>query len=764
MSRKSLFSPIWAALACLGVLLTGCSKEEEPAPQQAVNTPRGTAASSSGQSVAERTAAEVARELAKQNGGTAAGEVDPEADYPAELADWSDDDYRNARKINHSRLKIAVKERADKTEDSSADAKFWLELLEIKPASQGRDPDFSDNTDPGAALAANEEQGLGAGKNDGDGGQLSTANDAPIQQRVAVGDAGPSGGATNTPATNNDPPVDESKMGKGSAQEIVKALTDASAANTTEESVEALSAVLAGKLNNGTPDDVMVGFVLEEIKDSKREDQQQLMFEALLMPGKLRESEEDGKLTALQLQGKVFELLKGAKLSAMKKTLAEQIGDAEPSEAANTILDFLLEDDFDNLEAQVILYQNGEVTDEARNAELRDLLASYSKSAFDRLMGLTSAPAAAEGGASNNGGGGNGSGRGVGGSDGGDGAGSSQTITVPGDDEPLGGAGTRGAGGNRGAGNAPRRNNPGIRAIALTDDQVKTVAESLWTEEFEAAILDELNRGRTLEGAGDTMNIAGVMPMHAIRRKLAAMVKDNWQDGAQALADRGMFTNIMHEPGMLLVSKSAPTDIPKNFNPSGPAPTGGSRLESFEENKKKYEWFSSIYEQVDTMMKLYGSSPGTKDSLTGIQPPVPLYAGSNVTGAFEADWPEEISRKAGDAQIDMLKVQYIRAESDRPINHISGHYSLKLRGEQSYPLVNNGVWLNKTETDLEKGITRSTDIFIRPGTSGGGGGAGGSGGAGRGVGGGEGIGGVGGGQQNGATVEILVVETPAIVE
>lgn len=745
MLRRSHVRSSWAVMACLGMALGGCNKEEEAPVQQPVNTPRP-----------------VQNSGANLNGGNAIGsnansspeKVDPEAGYPAELAEWTDEDYRKARKINHSRLTFAIEEREKKSRDSAEDAKFWLELLEIKPLTQGREPDFTKKQeDPGASLVAdnsNKQKGRGSTDNDEDLSGLP---------RVASMSSGGGGDASKT--TGNANPTDEEKvdpalLGKGSAQEIVKALVDATLANKTSESLETLKALLSAKLANGTPDPAMVKFTMDGMQSSKRTDLDDLFMMVLLQPGELRPDDkpEDivNPMSALDLQKEGFARLEGKDLAELKSTLARRIGDAKPDAAADPILTMLLEDKIENVPAQVVLYQSGEIKDQAKRDELRDLLASYSKSAFDRLMGLTEAPAAEGTGNTNQAGGGRG-----GSSD----SGSNVSAPPPPPDEGTGpiGGGAGVPGGGRGGANRTR-NNPGLRKIDLTDEQVTLVVNAMWTKEFEDTVLQQLDTAGNLDDAGDLMNLVGVLPMQTLRRRVASMIDKNWEDGVDALAERGIFTTIMHDPGMLLATKVVPTDrIPKNFDPTK-VPSNPSQRTSFDENKKKYDWAGSTYEQVEMLMKLFAAAPGAKSALGGIKPPVQLYRGSesNVKVAFEAIWPDDIRKKSGDAQIDPLTVRYLRIESAEMLNAVKGHYNNKLRGT-SLPLVNNGVWYSQSKTDAESGTTTSVDIFIKQGGGGGGGGGGGLPNTG-----GIGAGGGGGAQNQNVVVEILVIETPAIAD
>ncbi len=773
MSQKTLSLKACALLACLGLVMSGCNKDEETEPEFAPVNVANTPSPNPNQN----------RPIGgggNQNNAAANNdtpeEVDPEAGFPTDLAEWTDDDFRKAREINHSRLAYAVMERAGNTEDDEDAAKFWLALLEIEPPSQGRAPNFAEMTDPGAPDAEGGNQNANIDPNSQG---IADASDPLGMNRMAVGDSGGGGGSGGgAPGTNNSG-ADDASMGDGSAQEIVKTLIDAAIQNTTSASLATLTAVLSGAIANGTPDDVMVGLALDGLKESKQEAHQALMLQALLKPGELRDEDDEDGMSALDLQQAVFDKMEGAELSRLKMTLAEGIADATPEAAADAIVEHLLDDDFDNFEAQVVLFQSGAVTDDDLRAELRDLLASYSKSAFDLLMGLTEAAEPVEDDSDDN----NNSGRG-GPRNGGEGGGNVQSISVG--DEPIGGA-------NRNARNNANnsRSNPGVRSIPLTDEQAATIAGAMWTKKFEETVLNDLSDAGSLEDAGDDVNLAGVLPMHAVRRKMAEMVENNWQRGPQSLADRGLFTTIFHEPGTLMVSKSAETNFPRNFNPGGEAPANPRAQERFEENKLKYDWFTQIYNQVEAMKKMYAEAPEVRSNFGNGKPPVRLHRGAENKEelVFEANWPEDIARKASAAELDPLRVQYARIHTTDVLNLVNVHYTQTLRGGQSYPLQNGGVWVTKVETDTEKGVTRSIDIFVQPGDSleevnnnSGAGQGGGSSAPGRKTASSEGgsgctdaVGGIGGGgspgrgnrpanARIGVVVEMLVVETPAIAD
>ncbi|MDA7978596.1 MAG: hypothetical protein MPJ50_07480 [Pirellulales bacterium] len=816
MSRRTLCLASWSTMACLSFALTGCSNDEPEPAQQPVNVAR---------SQPQRRPNILTNKDADKPAETTPEVIDPEAGYPAELAEWSDDDFRKAREINHSRLVMAINERADGSEDDADDAKFWMELLAIEPPSQGRAPAFANQSDPRGPSAGGRSSissGDVRGQRDtmgdglGDFGEQSggvARGDGIAQGDMDLGDMDrgdmdlddmdrgggelmePGRGPGRTGSRGES--TAESTMGKGSAQEIVKTLIDVSINNSTDLSLETLTGVMSGKVSNGTADGVMVGFVLDSLQESSRDEHQQLILEALLQPGKFRNgSGDDDSVTALDLQKEAFAKLEGAKLSALKNTLAERVGDANPANAAQPIIEYLLKDDFDNLEAQVTLYQSGAITNKDLRAELRDLLASYSKSAFNRLMGLTAAPVMEnatnsgagqgnndadlrgdvrggfggdfDGGDVRGGFGGDFDGGDVRGGFGGDVRGGFDGGEMGEGGRPIGGRGT----GNN-TNNTPRRGNLGLRAIPLSDQQVQDVAGLLWTKEFEATVLAELETANSMEDVGDGLKLAGVLPMHAVRRRLAKMVEDNWQNGVENLAQLGIFSGILHDPGMLLVSKTAPTNFPLRFNPNRTPPGASSLRAKWDENKLKFDWFTEIYNQVETQTQLYRDAPGFSNSLGSSVSHVRLHRGADkdVEAVFESSWPDDVSRQTGGAELDPLKVQYIRIRTLEPIARVRGHYANALRKGQNYPLAQpGGAWLTHTETDLEKGVSRSIDVFVKPGGSVGGGRNVGSGDFGGGDFGGDFGGGRGGGRRGpgrgqvggGVIVEILVIETPAI--
>ena len=684
-------------------------------------------------------------------GGGAPSQQQTEPSRPEEFSDWKPDDFRTARKEGDARLAEAVIYLGETKKGDTATAELLIELL--TPPKEEEQPE---TTAPRQRPA-----GLGPGG-----------------LRGRLGGARPGGG-------------------------LVESIIDALAQNASPPAQKALEQLVAGKLETEADDAPLLA--LAAIARNARDVQafEELLYTALVAPEKLRPTEDDAEeqqddaeeqqdvVSADQLQQEALGLMPSISSARLRTHLAQFVVDASTAQDGGAqFIDLLIEPLVDNLDAQVVLYL-GENVDPAVKAELHEAFIGYSSEALDRLLGVPPGSGATPGRTRG----------GLGGlarrtnrpvppvagrpqralADRMQGA-QRQLRGRLGTNLPQG-AGGRFAGSTAVTGSAER---PVSIAEALENDPLMPyqVAKRLWNPQFVSALVAQAGQIEGFEDGLDVMRFAWTVPADDVRIAQRELLREHWEEGTEYLRLSGSFGREIRDPGLLLVTKSAPRredparrQAASNRNTTrrtGRSPGQNRRRELSDEDLAKIQWMEACEEFIRELNERFyaaaqsqgsaaeGEAVGasTRQAPRGVLRRVawlsaagdegeaaeatgepqdapasdvqtdeaaaalsfPLHKDANVVAEYHVSWPADLQQEIEGVELSPLKVHYVRIEEENNPARVESFYQRHLKSARKRTLV-NGRWLDFVEQGPEPGWRQSVDVMItsaRSATPGGG--------------------------------------------
>jgi len=290
------------------------------------------------------------------------------------------------------------------------------------------------------------------------------------------------------------------------------------------------------------------------------------------------------------------------------------------------------------------------------------------------------------------------------------------------------------------------------------------VASTLWHPAALAAIVKRAENVPELGEAASLLRLAASLPLPPVRARQHALVKDHWTEGTARIKDDLPFGTYIHDPGLLLVAKSAPRKSDPSKLPAAkgrPARAPRPADEIAPDDKAKYEWMQACEDFVRVLNRRFyaaalalnsdtvapaeqavgegqppqdtaaadpSSSSAAESAATapaspqdnyfraegGADRPLPieLHEGASVLAEYHLKWPDDLAAgRLPNIQISPLIVHYIRVEQKvRPVK-LKNLYQRQLKSTSAREVA-DGFWLDHVTTGNEPGTTRSIDVLI----------------------------------------------------
>ena len=457
----------------------------------------------------------------------------PKIERPADVAQWTPDDYRSAKAEDDYRMLDAVNKLAAAKVGDEETAKLFIELIRYEtapppapepataPAAEpaavpGATPGTPAPTDPAAAAPATP----GAPADPG-------AATTPAAVDPAASDpAAPAAAATSPPPA---PPAPPPAPPKPANQSLVTGCVEGLAMNKTKIADVALRELLQEKIPTGISPRVLCEAIVRGLAAHPSAGHGAILLAAVIDPSKLRPdatatpaTSSSGipvdTYTADQLREAAFREVRGVTSPALRKQLAERyVTPAADDKFRELVRPLLVEQRPENLGAQVILFTDGKLEPDQRK-QLLVWFASQSIVVTDRLLG------------------------------------------IPADFKPR-----NRMGGGMPGGLPPGMMNFGVPGGAeITDDSAAQIAQQLWQpkllDTLKREALDRLLAGKAVDPqeAAPLLLFISAMPLPTVRSQVAAFVRTLADQGTQQVAMGGAFGEHVHDPGMLIVVKQMP--------------------------------------------------------------------------------------------------------------------------------------------------------------------------------------------------------------
>jgi hypothetical protein len=521
-----------------------------------------------------------------------------------------------------------------------------------------------------------------------------------------------------------------------------------------------LQQILKGSLVTSSGEEALVPLVLKGLVENLTPKRQPLLISVLTQPGTFRN--DQGQLTAETLQQQAIAAVEAQQLPQLREQLAGQLANIPP-QSKKPIVDMLLQQRFDNLQAQVAMFMSTAV-DATTKDRLQLSFAVFSRSAMNKLLGIkTPAPANNEQGgyggqdgsfvppgAAGGFGGGAGAAAGLGdepgGPQGGRPPGAPGGFAPPGAGAGFGPPGAAGGGqGDAASGDAAALAASATQVLDLTDEQAQQVVKILWDEKLVSQVGSRLEKSKSLRRAVTGVALGATLPLSEVRKAFHELIQANYLEGTKDLQRAKAFDLLASDPGLLLVVKRAPRidrpaprvrsseeagggfagypGSPAGFQAGGPddpnpRPGGRPANPAIEKQQKereaKMEWMDASEDLSLAFMKRFRAAGSTSDEGDSLELPgdfpVKLHKDATVVAHHRVKWPEEVPGMGSVSGLPPLTVYYARIEQDARFSNLNTHYSHQGPSPKRHALL-DGFWydsLGKTPN----GTIRSIDIRV----------------------------------------------------
>jgi hypothetical protein len=296
-------------------------------------------------------------------------------------------------------------------------------------------------------------------------------------------------------------------------------------------------------------------------------------------------------------------------------------------------------------------------------------------------------------------------------------------------------------------------------APAQDPELAYSILSEMWRDDWLAAVSLQLGLVHDLAESRKLGDLIVALPVTPVRRALHALVQRQWQAGPQQWDPNTKVAQLIQDPGLLLVVKSAPRledpqlkkqrlDRGRSKRPLKPMKPTDDPLELV-----KYQWMVASEECVmewnaRLLAAAKSHSPNTaknravspfqlaawrnaeteeatdseEDSSSNEKPaadaegdlhglPFPLHPGAVVAAEYHLDWPADLSQQLPNVKISPLVVHYVRVECDEKLTKLAGYYQRQVKAAKPRAL-ENGRWFDLLQTDESTGRMRSLDIMV----------------------------------------------------
>jgi hypothetical protein len=514
---------------------------------------------------------------------------------------------------------------------------------------------------------------------------------------------------------------------------LIEVTINALGKNGSEAAQNTLIQILNGKLT--TDDDRMaVEAVLKTLIQTPSAENDDILVKVIITPEEFRPASSQGTLQASELRSQVLDLVKDKPSEDLNIKLAKKLVQRglEPNDP---VVDFLLQDNPVNLNAQLHLYQSEDLSADTKT-RLEQYFLNHSSQAIALMMGI---PTGVEG------------------------AVSIMPSVDPRRNQPVGvDPRTIHPGGReRTPSTGPVETNTGVTAGDAAKSKISDyergayLAKLLWGEPLAGLMTQHLSDVHSLEKSAPDIMLASTLPLDSIHAAMFKMLKKRAGDGPQPLEAAGWNDKVLTDPGLLVIMKllprsktlktasisgttsaAAPTRTgryPTTRRPPG-ADTGGTgvqptRTEAAQKKEQiESEWLTTLSKMVDTWcnrfadaaqaqkkaerrgQKVLEQRPTRLDEFEIPQDAKNL-KDVKIIAAYQLNWPDKAPGDLGKVKLAGLKIQYFRFQLTGMLKKTMIALKQLAKGGDVHDM-SNGQWLEMIKNGSQPGTKRSLDILV----------------------------------------------------
>jgi hypothetical protein len=491
---------------------------------------------------------------------------------------------------------------------------------------------------------------------------------------------------------------------------LIDAIIDALGKNGSQSARKTLMQILSGKFT--TDDDrTAVESVLKTLLQTPSADNDDILARVITSPDEFRPVTPQGIWQPTDLRTRALDLVKLNPSESLSIKLAEILAQ-KGLEPNDPVVDFLLQDNPANLNAQLRLYQSEDLPLDTKT-KLEQYFLKYSSLAINLTTGIPVATEAMT-------------------------PASTWTIPLP--------SGRDNKAAPPGPGMPTNGTMPGDASKAKATDYERGayLAKLLWCEPLSGMMIAHLGDVRTIERSTTDIVLASTLPLDSVHAAMLKMLKKRSLDGPQSLETAGWSDKVLTDPGMLVMVKLLLVSRSKNLKTApisssatatAPAPTQPGRYSppsarsEIAQRKEQIEteWLTTLSKMVDAwcsrFAEAYKEQKKTARRLQkALEQPTRLdefeipqdsknLKDVKIIAAYELNWPDKAPADMGKVKLAGLKIQFFRLQLNGKLKATMTSFKQLAKGGDVHNMF-NGQWLELIKNGSQPNSKRSLDILV----------------------------------------------------
>jgi hypothetical protein len=505
---------------------------------------------------------------------------------------------------------------------------------------------------------------------------------------------------------------------------LIEAVINALGKNDSQPARKTLMQILNGKLT--TDDDkTAVEAVLKTLVQTPSTENDETISKVIVSPEQFRPATPQGAWQPSELRSRALELIKQNPSESLNVKLAEMLMQ-KGFESNDPALEYLLQNNLLNLNAQLHLYQSEDLSADAKT-RLEQYFLERSSQAIGMMSGI---PLAVDG--------------------------SGTTTSGAEWDKIMSG------GRGKSAPSGSDATNAGSAADAakskISDyERGAYLAKLLWGEPLAGLMFERVSEVRSLEKSAPEIVLASTLPLDSIHSAVYKALKKRWSaEGLPQALDAGWNDNTnktMSDPGLIVVIKmllqgrskmmksislaegttgggtsgAARSGRYSTRRPSG-ADTSGSYAETAQKKEQiELDWIKFLSKLTQTWQDRFDAAAqaqrkAARRGLTVLeQPPTRLdeFDPQDVkslkdlkpAAAYQLNWPSKAPGGLGKVKLAGLKIQYFRFELTGMPKKTMLAIRQAAKGGDVHDM-SNGQWMETFKNGAQPASKRSLDIMV----------------------------------------------------